>query len=381
MRLLEYQAKKVFAKHGIPVPRGRVAKTPHEAFEITLELGTPVAVKAQVPVGARGRAGGVLFAETPEEAEEAARKLLGSKVRGIEVREVLVEEKVPIKHELYMGFTVDRALRSYVAIASPEGGVEIEEVAEKSPELIFKHHIDPLRGFRQYHALELVKQMGYEGRAALQLASMFMALYRLAVDYDAELTEINPLAEAEDGRFVAVDARLIVDDNALFRHPELAELEKPMTEGGAREFEAREAGLGYVELDGDIGIIGNGAGLVMATLDMVALYGGRPANFLDVGGGASADRMAKALDIVLSNPRVKVVLINILGGITRCDEIARGILAAMERVGVRKPMVIRLVGTNEAEGRAILEEAGISVLDSMEEAAKKAVELARAAPA
>ena len=374
---MEHQAKAVFAKYGIPVPEGRVARTPEEARRVAEELGRPVAVKAQVLVGARGRAGGILFADTPEEAEEAARKLLGSEIRGVRVHEVLVEEKLAIRRELYLGFTIDRASRSYVAIASPEGGMEIEEVAEKSPELIFKHTIDPLAGFRQYHALGLVKKMGYGGQAALRLAGMFMSLYRLAMDYDAELTEINPLAETEDGRFLAVDARLIIDDNALFRHPELAGLEKPITEVGAREIKAREAGLGYVELDGDIGIIGNGAGLVMATLDMVALYGGRPANFLDVGGGASAERMARALDIVLSNPRVKVVLINILGGITRCDEIARGILAAMERVGVRKPMVIRLVGTNEAEGRAILEEAGISVLDSMEEAAKKAVELAR----
>ena len=377
MRLLEHQAKAVFARYGIPVPRGRVARTPDEAEQVARELGVPVAVKAQVPVGGRGRAGGVLFAETPEEAGEVARRLLGSEVRGVEVREVLVEEKLPIKRELYMGFTIDRSSRAYVAIASPEGGVEIEEVAERSPELIFKHVIDPLVGFRQYHALGLVKEMGYSGREALELAGIFMSLYKLLLDYDAELTEINPLAETEDGRFVAADARLIVDDNALFRHPELAEFERPTTGASQREREAREAGLGYVELDGDIGVIGNGAGLVMATLDMVALHGGRPADFLDVGGGASADRMAKALDIVLSNPRVKVVLINIMGGITRCDEIARGILAAMERLGVRKPMVIRLVGTNEAEGRAILEAAGISVLDSMEEAAKKAVELAR----
>jgi len=377
LRLLEHQAKAVFARYGIPVPRGRAARTPEEARDIACELGVPVAVKAQVLVGARGKAGGILFADTPEEAEEAARKLLGSEIRGVKVYEVLVEEKLPIERELYMGFTVDRVARAYVAIASPEGGMEIEEVAERSPELIFKHTVDPVLGFRPYHALSLVKQMGYSGRAATELARIFTALYRLAVDYDAELTEINPLAETADGRFVAADARLIVDDNALFRHPELAGLERPPSEESAREKMAREAGLGYVELDGDIGIIGNGAGLVMATLDMVALYGGRPADFLDVGGGASADRMAKALDIVLSNPRVKVVLINILGGITRCDEIARGILAAMERVGVKKPMVIRLVGTNEAEGRAILEAAGISVLDSMEEAAKRAVELAR----
>ena len=379
MRLLEHQAKAVFARYGIPVPKGRVAKTPEEAREIARELGVPVAVKAQVLVGARGRAGGILFADTPEEAEEAARKLLGSEVRGVRVYEVLVEEKLPIKKELYLGFTIDRVARSYVAIASPEGGMEIEEIAEQHPELIFKRVVDPLSGFRQYHALELVKRMGYSGRQALELARIFTALYRLAIDYDAELTEINPLAETEDGRFVAADARLIVDDNALFRHPELAQLELPPTEASAREREAREAGIGYVELDGDIGIIGNGAGLVMATLDLVALYGGRPADFLDVGGGASAERMAKALDIVLSNPRVKVVLINILGGITRCDEVARGILAAVERVGARKPMVIRLVGTNEEEGRAILERAGMSVLESMEEAAKKAVELARQA--
>ena len=377
MRLLEHQAKAVFARYGIPTPEGRVAKTPEEAEAIARELGRPVAVKAQVLVGARGRAGGILFADTPEEAEEAAGKLLGSEIRGVKVHEVLVEEKLPIARELYMGFTIDRAERSYVAIASPEGGVEIEEVAERFPERIFKHLIDPSVGFRPYHALSLAKRMGYSGRAALELARIFTALYRLALDYDAELTEINPLAETEDGRFVAADARLIVDDNALFRHPELAELERPPGEESERERLAREAGLGYVELDGDIGIIGNGAGLVMATLDMVALHGGRPANFLDVGGGASAERMVRALDIVLANPRVRVVLINILGGITRCDEIARGILSAMERLGVRKPMVIRLVGTNEAEGRAILERAGISVLDSMEEAARRAVELAR----
>ena len=377
MRLLEHQAKAVFARYGIPVPRGRVARTPHEALEIALELGTPVAIKAQVLVGARGRAGGVLFADTPEDAEKAASKLLGSEVRGVKVHEVLVEEKVPIEHELYMGFTIDRASRAYVAIASPEGGVEIEEVAEKSPELIFKHRIDPLTGFRQYHALSLVKEMGYKGRKALELTRIFMALYRLAMDYDAELTEINPLAETSDGRFVAVDARLIVDDNALFKHPDLLALERPPTEEGVREKMAREAGLGYVELDGDIGIIGNGAGLVMATLDMVAFYGGRPANFLDVGGGASAERMAKALEIVLSNPRVKVVLINILGGITRCDEIAKGILEAVGKLGVKKPLVIRLVGTKEEEGRAILEGAGFVVLRGMEEAAQRAVELAR----
>ncbi len=377
MRLLEHQAKAMFARYGIPTPEGRVARTPEEAEAIARELGRPVAVKAQVLVGARGRAGGILFADTPEEAEEAAGKLLGSEIRGVRVHEVLVEEKLPIARELYMGFTIDRAERSYVAIASPEGGMEIEEVAERFPERIFKHHVDPLVGFRPYHALSLAKRMGYSGRAALELARIFTALYRLALDYDAELTEINPLAETEDGRFVAADARLIVDDNALFRHPELAELERPPGEESERERMAREAGLGYVELDGDIGIIGNGAGLVMATLDMVALHGGRPANFLDVGGGASAERMARALDIVLANPRVRVVLINILGGITRCDEIARGILSAMERLGVRKPMVIRLVGTNETEGRAILERAGISVLDSMEEAARRAVELAR----
>ncbi len=377
MRLLEHQAKAVFARYGIPVPEGRVARTPEEAREIARELGCPVAVKAQVLVGARGRAGGILFADTPEEAEAAARKLLGSEIRGVKVHEVLVEEKLAIAKELYLGFTIDRPARSYVAIASPEGGMEIEEVAERSPELIFKHHVDPLVGFKPYHALALAKRMGYSGKQALEVARIFTALYRLAVECDAELTEINPLVETADGRFVAADARLIVDDNALFRHPELAELERPPSEESERERMAREAGLGYVELDGDIGIIGNGAGLVMATLDMVALHGGRPADFLDIGGGASADRMARALDIVLSNPRVKVVLINILGGITRCDEIARGILAAMERLGVRKPMVIRLVGTNEAEGRAILEAAGISVLDSMEEAARKAVELAR----
>jgi len=301
--------------------------------------------------------------------------MLGAEIKGLKVRSILVEEKVSIRHELYFSFTVDRSNRSYVAIASTEGGMEIEEVAVATPEKIVKVFINPLYGFRSYHARQVAKKLGYKKSQMQEVATIFQKLYAVAMDYDAELTEINPLVETTDGKFVAADARLIIDDNALYRHPEL---KQRLTEGEEaeltpQELEARKSGLAYVKLDGNVGVIGNGAGLVMATLDAVQLYGGKPANFLDVGGGASADKMAAALNIVLSDPRVEAVFINILGGITRCDEIAKGILEAKRRIGFVKPLVIRLVGTNEEEGRQILTNAGVHVLDSMEEAAKRAV--------
>jgi len=375
MRFLEYEAKQVFKKYGMNVPRGRVAETPEEAAEIALELGCPVAIKAQIPVGGRGKAGGIKFAETPEEVWKKAEKLLNSEIRGIKVRRILVEEKLEIERELYFGITVDRSARVYVAIASSEGGVEIEEVALEKPEAIFKHYIDPFKGFRTYHARSLARKIGYSGEKAAKLVDTFMKLYKVAMDYDVELTEINPLVELAEGEFMVADARLIVDDNALYRHPEL---EYKRVEESSRETLAKKLGLSYVELDGNVGVIGNGAGLVMATLDLINLYGGKPANFLDVGGGASPEVMASALEVVLSNPKVKVVLINILGGITRCDDIAMGIIEALDKIE-KKPMVIRLVGTKEKEGRKILEEAGIEVLDNMEKAAKRAVEIARVA--
>lgn len=375
MKLFEYEAKNILSKYGIPIPKGGLASTPEQAMQISSNLKAPYVVKAQVLVAGRGKAGGILFADTPQEVKEKAEKLLNSEIKGIKVQSVWVEERLSIKRELYFGITIDRFQRTYVAIASSAGGVDIEEIAEKAPEKLVKFHINPLEGFRTYHATYMAKRLGYKEKQMLQLASIFAKLYKAAMDYDAELMEMNPLVETVNGEFVAADARLIIDDNSLFRHPDYKARLAEEGEFSPEEIEAREKGLAYVKLDGDIGIIGNGAGLVMATLDAIQLHGGKPANFLDVGGGASADRIASALNIVLSNPNVKVVFINILGGITRCDEVAKGILEARNRIGFTKPMVIRLVGTNEEEGRRILTEAGIHVLDSMEEAAKKAVEL------
>lgn len=374
MKLFEHEAKVIFSKYKIPTPPGKLTNSPTKTREITTQLHTPVAIKAQVTVAGRGKAGGILFADSPAEAELAAKKLLDTQIKGVKVENVLVEEKASVRSELYFGITIDRSSRSYVAVASSEGGMEIEEIAATMPEKIIKVFIAPLRGFHSYHARLIAKKLGYERRQMLGLATIFLRLYKIVLDYDAELAEMNPLVETSEGKFVAVDTRLIVDDNALYRHPEF---KKRLIEIGAeltpQEIEARKSGLAYVKLEGNIGVIGNGAGLVMATLDTIKLYGGDPANFLDVGGGATADKMFAALNLVFSDPRVKVVFINILGGITRCDEVARGVLEAKRRTGFVKPMVIRLVGTNEEEGRRILTDAGVHVLDSMEEAAERAV--------
>ncbi len=376
MRLLEWEAKEVFRDYGIPTPEGRIASTPDEAREVAEKIAQPVAVKAQIPVGGRGKAGGILFAETPEEAEEAAGRLLGSTIRDVEVREVLVEERLNIERELYLGVVVDRSSRAYTALATSEGGVEIEEVAARTPERIIRLTIDPLEGLRPHQARWMVKQIGLEGRGMLTAADILVKLYRLAVEMDAELTEINPLAVTPEG-LMAADARLNIDDNALWRHRDLLERfgESELLDLTEREREAKRLGLTYVELDGDIGIIGNGAGLTMATLDTVQLYGGKPANFLDLGGGAPAERVEMAVSFLLTDPRVRAIFINILGGITRCDEVARGVIAAREKTGVEKPMVVRMIGTREEEGRMLLEEAGIHCLDSMEEAAERVVSL------
>lgn len=378
MKLYEYQAKDVFKKHRIPVPRGQVAETSEEVVKITRNIGKPVAIKAQVPVGGRGKAGGIRFAESPEQAEKIASQLLGSKIKGIEVKKVLVEEKLEIERELYLGITVDRFARRYVTIASSRGGMDIEEIAEKHPEEIIKHYINPLLGLQNFEARGIVKKIGLKSKNLIVAADILGKLWKIVESYDAELVEINPLIKTKDGKLIAGDARLIIDDNALFRQLEFKKaMEVEKGELSERELRAREKGLAYVELDGDIGIIGNGAGLVMATLDMVSLYGGKPANFLDVGGGADPERMEEALKIVLSNPRVKVVFINILGGITRCDWMAKGIIEAREKVKTEAPLVVRMVGTLEERGRKILQEAGIDVLNSMEEAAKRAVEISR----
>ena len=378
MKLFEYEAKNILTKYGIPTPNGGLATNPSQAHEVVSKLKPPFVVKAQVLVAGRGKAGGILFSDSIGEVEKDAEKLLRMQIKGIPVKSVWIEEKIQIKKELYFGITIDRFNQSYVAIASSVGGMEIEEIATKAPEKIIHFPINPQQGFHSFHARQMARKMGYAGNQLSELGRIFERLYCVGMDYDAELIEMNPLAETVDGKFVAADARIILDDNALFRHQEY---KKRLLEGASeltpQEIEATKNDLAYVKLDGDIGVIGNGAGLVMATLDTIQYYSGQPSNFLDVGGGAPAEKIAIALKIVLSDPKVKALFINILGGITRCDEVARGILEAKAKIGVTKPMVIRLVGTNEAEGKRILTEAGIHVLESMEEAAQRAVEISR----
>jgi succinyl-CoA synthetase beta subunit len=377
MKLFEYEAKNILAKYGIPVPQGQLATNVKDAREAAAKLKPPFVVKAQVLVAGRGKAGGILFANSTEEAEKTAEKLLNMKIKGIPVKSVRIEEKIQIKRELYFGITTDRLNQSYVAVASAVGGMEIEEIAAKTPEKVVKVLINPQQGLRAFQTRQITRKMGYAGSQISELGRIFERLYSVGMDYDAELIEMNPIVETIEGKFVAADARIIIDDNALFRHQEY---KKRLLEGESeltpQELEAVKNDLAYVKLDGNIGVIGNGAGLVMATLDTIQYYGGKPANFLDVGGGAPSEKIATALKIVLSDPNVKTLFINILGGITRCDDVARGILEAKEKVGVAKPMVIRLVGTNEEEGKRILTEAGIHVLESMEEAAQQAVEIA-----
>jgi succinyl-CoA synthetase beta subunit len=375
VKLLEYQAKKVFRDYGIPTPRGALVDSVLTAREAANGLGA-VAIKAQLPVGGRGKVGGIQFADTPDDAETVAGRLLGIEIREIKVKRLLVEEKLDIVDELYLGVVVDRRSKSYVVLASREGGIDIEEVASKTPERIVRYAVNPVLGLRGYHGRMIAGQLGYSGKEMFSLASLIERLYRVAWEKDAELTEINPLALTPDG-FVALDARLNIDDNALFRHQDLVEVSRlgEFSDLSPREMEARDLGLTYVELDGNIGIVGNGAGLTMATIDTVALHGGHPANFLDLGGGASAERIAAGVSFVMGDSRVEAVFVNILGGITRCDDIARGLVMARSRNASEKPLVVRLVGTNEKEGRGILESQGIPTLETMEEAAQGVVSL------
>ncbi len=377
MKLFEYEAKTILAKYGIPTPMGGLAINVSQAREIATKLKPPFAIKAQVLVAGRGKAGGILFVDSVSDAEKGAERLLNMRIKGIPVKSVWIEEKIQIKKELYLGVTIDRVNRSHVAIASAVGGMKIEEIATEAPKIVIKFLINPQHGFHSFHARQIARKIGYSGSQLSTLGKIFESLYRAGMDYDAELIEMNPIVETFDGKFVAADARIIVDDNALFRHQQY----KKRLEGGSeltpQELAAIRNDLAYVKLDGNIGVIGNGAGLVMATLDTIQYYGGNPANFLDVGGGATSEKMAAALNIVLSDPNVIALFINILGGITRCDEVARGILKAKEKTGVTKPVVIRLVGTNEEEGKRMLTEAGIHVLESMEKAAQKVVEISK----
>ncbi len=381
MNLHEYQSKQHFAEYGIPIPRGKVARSPQEAYEVAKEVGTPVVVKAQVLTGGRGKAGGVKLAQTPEEAERHADAILGMDIRDHKVLRVLVDAASTIQKEIYLGVTNDRAARRPLIMASAEGGMDVEEVNRVAPEKIIREHIDPFLGLRDYQ----VRNLAYGIELPRELWKPFMkiaqALYRCYVESDATLAEINPLIIDGEGQLLAADGKMSIDDNALFRHPKLAEMRDTSAEPEA-ETRARAAGLSYIKLDGTIGCMVNGAGLAMTTMDMTKLFGGAPANFLDIGGGAKAETVAMALRIILSDPNVKAVLFNIFGGITRCDEVARGILAALGEVPVDLPMVVRLVGTNEEEGRALLEAASIPHMETartLAEAAQKAVEAAQKA--
>lgn len=376
MKLHEYQSKQIFARYGVPIPRGHVAATASEARQVAEELGGRVVIKSQVLVGGRGKAGGIRLAKTPKEAEEVATQILAMELKGLPVRKVLVDEAVSIAKEIYLGITNDRAMRKPVFMASAAGGVDIEEIAARSPEKIIKIHIDPLLGLRDYQARDIAVSIDLPREHWRTFLDIARGLWKAYVDSDANLAEINPLVITADNRLMALDGKMIIDDNALFRHTDLADMRDLDVEAAA-EIEARKYGLSYIKLDGQIGCMVNGAGLAMATMDIIKLSGGEPANFLDVGGGASADKVAVAFRIILTDPNVRAVLINIFGGITRGDEVARGILAAMAEVKPKIPMVIRLVGTNAEEGKRLLADAKMITADTLAEAAEKAVKVAK----
>ena len=379
MDLYEYQGKELLREYGLETLPGIVAGTPEEAGRATVTLGGTVAIKAQVLTGGRGKAGGIKVVGSPQEAEAAAGQILGMEIRGHTVRRVYVEHGVEIDREFYLSITVDRTAKRPLVLFSTEGGVEIEEVAETNPEAIVRLHVDPLLGLHPYQVREITFAAGLEGDVARGVGMVLTNLYKAFEGLDASLVEINPLVVTGEGRVLTLDAKVTVDDSSLYRHEEIAGL-RDVEAADPQEERAQEVGLQYVKLDGDIGILGNGAGLVMSTLDVVAQAGGEPANFCDVGGGADAEQISTALDIVTSNQQVKSLLFNIFGGITRGDEVARGLLSAIERTGLTVPIVVRLDGTNAEEGRRILAEntpENVVTEETMLEAARRAVELAR----
>jgi succinyl-CoA synthetase beta subunit len=376
MKLHEYQSKLIFAKYGIPIPKGRVASTATEARQIAEELGGRVVVKSQVLVGGRGKAGGIRLAKSPKETEEIATQILGMEIKGLPVRKVLIDEAANIEQEIYLGITNDRSTRRPVIMASAAGGVEIEEVARTTPEKILKVHIDPLLGLKDFQSRYIAAGIDLPRDNWKEFAKISLGLWKAYSENDATLAEINPLVITKDKHLVAVDGKMLIDDNALFRQTDLAEM-RDLDEEASSETEARKYGLTFIKLDGQIGCMVNGAGLAMTTMDIVKLFGGEPANFLDIGGGANSDKVAAALRIILSDRNVKVILINIFGGITRCDEVAKGILLALDEVKTNIPMVVRLVGTNAEEGIRLLADAKMITAITLTDAAKKAVHAAQ----
>ncbi|MEZ5361111.1 MAG: ADP-forming succinate--CoA ligase subunit beta [Bryobacterales bacterium] len=385
MKIHEYQAKEILRRYGVPTPRGEVAYTPDEAKEVAEKLGGKVVVKAQIHAGGRGKGGGVKLADGADAARETATKILGMKLvthqtgpEGRIVKRVLVEETLPIAREIYLGVTLDRAIGKPVFMASSEGGMDIEEVAEKDPNLILKEVIDPGLGLQGYQARRLAFQMGIDGDAFKPAVSAMLALAKAYREVDASLLEINPFVITSDGRAVALDAKLDVDDNALYRHADIVKL-RDLDEEEPLETDAIDHGLNYIKLDGNVGCMVNGAGLAMATMDIIQYAGGMPANFLDVGGGATADQIKNGFRIILSDPNVKAILINIFGGILRVDVLAEGVIAAAKELDIKVPIVLRLEGTKVNEGRKLLEESGLNftVAPNMKEAAEKVVAMAK----
>ena len=378
MRLHEYQSKEIFSDYHIPIPRGRLASTPDEAKLIAEELNGPVVLKAQVLVGGRGKSGGIRLVKSPEEAKDEASKILGERIKNIPVRRLLVEEAVNIQQEIYFGMTIDRKRGETLVIASAEGGVDIEEVARLSPEKIFQEGINPLLGLRDFQSRKLSSDIEIPRELWRAFITLARNLFSVYCQLDATLVEINPLVITTNNRLMALDGKIIIDDNALFRHPELLD-KRDISMEPPQESEARKFCLSYIKLDGNIGCLVNGAGLAMATMDIIKHKGGRPANFLDIGGGANSEKVAAALRIMLSDPQVKTILINIFGGITRCDEVAIGIRQTLSEIETNIPFIIRLVGTNEVEGKRILADANLLTADTLHEAAEKAVALAKEA--
>jgi succinyl-CoA synthetase beta subunit len=377
--LFEYQGKELLRRFDVPVPEGRVAKTPEEARDAARGLGGKVVVKAQVQVGGRGKAGGIKLASSPDDAAEVADQILGMEIKSHTVKRVLVERAGEIKAEYYAAFLLDRSERKFLGMMSAKGGIDIEEVAATDPDAIARVHIDPLLGVSDFHARKLVYGAGIDGEARPEAIALLPKLYRAFVEMDASLIEVNPMVLMGEGRVVALDAKVTLDDSAAYRHPIFDEL-KAAHDVPEQERLAKEKGLNFIKLDGDVGIIGNGAGLVMSTLDVVKAAGGDPANFLDAGGGAGADALSAGLEVITSNPGVKSVLINIFGGITRCDLVAEGILDALNRLDMKVPIVVRLDGTNAEQGRKMLTDAPhpmLTTADTMLGAAQAAVDLAR----
>jgi succinyl-CoA synthetase beta subunit len=381
MDLLEYQGKQLFARHGVPVPNGKPARTVEEAVAAADEIGYPCVVKAQVQIGGRGKAGGIKVAQNHEEAEQHASAILGMDIRGLTVYELWIEGASEIASEYYASVIFDRSAKAPLVMLSTKGGMDIEAVADETPDAIARLHVDPLLGFQDFHGRRLAFEAGVDADVVRPVGAMLAKLYSTFILEEATLVEVNPMIVTPDRQVKALDAKVTLDGNALFRHPENAELRDPSQEDPQEQM-AKERGLTYVKLDGDIGILGNGAGLVMSTLDVVAQAGGSPANFLDAGGGSKAEAITSAVEVILSNPKVKAVLFNIFGGITRGDEVAKGLIEAFAQINPTVPFVVRLDGTNDVEGRKLLADADLPNVFSestMDGAAAKVVELAKAA--